>query len=48
MYKLGGDLASKKETEDFFNKNKIQTEKQTEVKKDTKPTGTKPKAKGTK
>lgn len=48
LYKLGGELASKKETEEFFNKNKVLTEKQSEVKKDTKPAGNKPKPKGSK
>ena len=42
MYKLGGQLASKKETEEFFNKNKTADEKPKTI--DTKTTTTKPKS----
>lgn len=42
LYKLGGQLASKKETEEFFNKNKTTDEKPKTV--ETKTTSTKPKS----
>lgn len=45
LYLLGGKLASKKETDEFFNKNKPTEEKTNEPKKDAKPLGTNPKTK---
>lgn len=45
LYKLEGKLASKKETDDFFNKNKPAEEKSTETKKEVKSGGVKPKGK---